>query len=118
MLEPVNIWFHDAVPVDYDRDGRMDLVLVNVYHTMILFTRATRGPNRAPVAIAGSDYSRTFASQLDDNDCGELGPSFDPDLDRLTFEWLDQSGRIVDTRETLCTGILPSGTYTFRPICP
>ena len=112
--EPVNTWFHDAVPVDYDRDGRMDLVVVNYYYTMILLTRAARGPNLPPVAIAGPDYTISYENQFDEDDCGGPGPSFDPNLDRLTFEWLDGSGRIVDRREVLCAPDLPAGTYTFR----
>ena len=112
--EPVNVWFHDAAPVDYDRDGRMDLVLVNYYQTMILFTRAARGPNLAPVAIAGPDYTIPYHAQFDEDDCGGAGPSFDPNLDRLTFEWLDRNGRIVDRGEVLCAPDLPAGTYTFR----
>jgi hypothetical protein len=112
--EPVNTWFHDAVPVDYDRDGRMDLVVVNYYYTMILLTRAARGPNLPPVAIAGPDYTISYENQFDEDDCGGPGPSFDPNLDRLTFEWLDGSGRIVDRREVLCAPELPAGTYTFR----
>ena len=110
---PVNIWFDDAVPVDYDRDGRMDLVLTNWYHTMVLLNRATRGPNLAPVAIAGSDYTRTYQSQFGDEECGGRGPSYDPNLDQLTFEWLDANGRIADTGEVLCPGILSPGVHTF-----
>ena len=110
---PVNIWFDDAVPVDYDRDGRMDIVLVNYWHTLVLFSRAARGPNLAPVAVAGPDYTRGYANQFDDECDGGRGPSFDPNLDALTFEWLDQNGRIVSTEETMCPGILNPGTYTF-----
>lgn len=110
---PVNIWFHDAVPVDYDRDGRMDIVLVNYWHTMVLFSRAARGPNLAPVAVAGPDYTRGYAQQFDDECDGGRGPSFDPNLDPLTFEWLDQNGRIVTTEETMCPGILSPGTHTY-----
>jgi hypothetical protein len=110
---PVDIWFDDAVPVDYDRDGRMDIVLVNYWHTMVVFSRAARGPNLAPVAIAGPDYTRSYLRQFDDECEGGRGPSFDPNLDPLTFEWLDQNGRIVSTAETLCPGILNPGTHTY-----
>jgi hypothetical protein len=63
------------------------------------------------VAVAGPDYTITYAAQFEVEDCGGRGPSFDPNLDRLTFEWLDQNGRIVDTGEVLCT-TLPGGTHT------
>ena len=111
---PVNIAFDAAAPVDYDRDGRMDLVIVNYSHTMVLFTRSSRGPNVAPVAISGPDYTIPYQAQFpDEPDCGGPGPSYDPNLDALTFEWRDESGRIVATGEVLCTAPYPSGTHTF-----
>ena len=57
--EPVNIWFHDAAPVDYDRDGRMDLVVVNYYHTMDPLRRARRG---APTSRLSPSPDRTTRS--------------------------------------------------------
>ena len=112
--DKVNIEFDAAAPVDYDRDGRMDLVVVNFHHTMVLFTRASRGPNLAPVAIAGPDYTLPFERQFpaEPDDCGGSGPSYDPNLDALTYEWRDASGRIIDTRAVLCAVPFPSGTHT------
>jgi hypothetical protein len=111
--ERVNTVFYDARPVDYDRDGRMDVVIVNYWRTMVLLSRATRGQNLPPVADAGPDYSTSYENQFgQDDDCGGGGPSYDPNLDPLTFEWLDASGRIISTEATLCNPILSSGTQT------
>jgi hypothetical protein len=110
--ERVNIVFHDARPVDYDRDGRMDVVVVNYWHTMVLFSRAARGQNLPPVADAGPDFTTSYERQFgDDDDCSGGGPSYDPNLDPLTFEWLD-SGRIISTHAYLCRPMLGSGTHT------
>jgi hypothetical protein len=111
--EPVNITISDAKPVDYDRDGRMDVVLVNYWHTMVLFSRATRGQNFPPVPDAGPDYSISYENQFGDFECEGNGASYDPNLDALTFEWVDETGRIVSTRGILCGPALSPGTHTF-----
>jgi hypothetical protein len=114
--EPVNVSFHDAEVLDFDQDGRMDLVLANYWHTMVLFTRAARGPNLAPVALTVPGYTVPYDDQLEVGDCGETGgPSYDPNLDRLTYEWRDQRDRIVSTAPFLCIE-LPSGTHVFTLI--
>jgi hypothetical protein len=112
--EPVNTLFHDARPVDYDRDGRMDVVFVNYWRTMVAFSRAARGQNLPPVAEAGPDYSTSYDRQFghENDDCGANGPSYDPNLDPLTFEWLDAGGRIISTDALLCNPIFSSGTQT------
>ena len=38
---------------------------------------------------------------------------YDQNLDALTFEWRDESGRIIDTGAVLCAGPFPSGVHTF-----
>ena len=111
--EPVNIRYFDAEPVDYDRDGRLDLVLVNQWHTMVLYSRAQRGANFAPVAIAGPDRAWGYEAAFDDTECDDIGPSYDPNLDTLTYEWLDANGRIVRTQPTMCLPRLNPGTHTF-----
>lgn len=111
--EAVNIRLHDAEAVDYDRDGRMDLIIASAWHTMVLYSRAQRGPNFAPIADAGRDQTYGYERAFDDTECDEYGPSYDPNLDPLTFEWLDASGRIFRQQATLCVPLLNPGTHTF-----
>jgi hypothetical protein len=110
----INIGWEDSEAVDYDRDGRMDLVISTSYYSMVLLNKAQRGENLPPVVLVrpvtveyGNQYEveGTYAS-----DAG----SFDPNLDDLVYEWTDSEGRIIGDWAVFSWGSpLPPGTYPF-----
>ncbi|PYR88403.1 MAG: hypothetical protein DMF84_28370 [Acidobacteria bacterium] len=63
---------------------------------MVLFNRKARGPNLAPVADRFRDISISYSDQFIQDEL-ELTPtrSYDPNLDPVTYRWLDASGADV-----------------------
>jgi hypothetical protein len=111
----INIGWGASEAVDYDRDGRMDLVISTWDYTMVLLNKAERGENLAPVVLV-RPVTVEYGSQFDvegtyTSDAG----SFDPNLDELVYEWTDSEGRIIGDWAVFSWGNpLPPGTYPFK----
>ena len=111
----INIGWEDSEAVDYDRDGRMDLVISTSYYSMVLLNRAARGENLPPVVLVRPvtvEYGNQF--QVEGTYASDAG-SFDPNLDQLVYEWTDSEGRIIGDWAVFSWGsALPPGTYPFK----
>jgi hypothetical protein len=115
VVRRLNISFAEAIPVDIDGDALIDVVLNGSgYAGMELFNRGTAGPNLPPVADAGSDITVPYQAQF-----GTPGVSltavrsYDPNLDALSYVWMDAAGAVRGTSVTLAiTGLTP-GTYSY-----
>jgi len=112
----INVSFEAAVAADVDRDGLLDVVLTTQadYAAMVLFNRRAPGPNVAPVADRFRDVTISYSDQFLIDEL-ELTPvrSYDPNLDPVTYRWLDASGVEVGSggRLPICCRAL--GTYHF-----
>jgi len=109
----VNISFGAAAAADMDRDGLLDVVLTgNQFAAMVLFNRKAAGPQLAPVAVL-DDLTLTYSEQF--TDAGEEWEtrSYDPNLDALTFRWVDASGAEVATGNLIRACCYGPGTYPF-----
>jgi hypothetical protein len=105
-------WF-DARPVDFDRDGRMDVVVGTWAHTMVLLSRPARGENHAPVADAGAAVTVRYEWQYEQDNRVGSGRSYDPDLDPLSYEWRDELDRIVSTEPAFDWPTRNPGSYFY-----
>ena len=112
----LNIGWSDAEAVDYDRDGRMDVVMADWYRVLILLNRAERGPNLPPVVLTGSPHTLGYGSQFEQEGSGGTDSgSYDPNLDPLVYEWTDSQGKIISTEQWFSWWpALPPGDYSFR----
>jgi len=113
----INVGFNAAAAADMDRDGLLDVVLTSFsldYAAMVLFNRKARGPNLAPVADRFRDVTISYSDQFIVDEL-ELTPtrSYDPNLDPVTYRWLDASGAEVGSggRLPICCRAL--GAYHF-----
>jgi regulation of enolase protein 1 (concanavalin A-like superfamily) len=78
---------------DLNRDGHTDLITAPA----LTLLNAAPAANRAPTANAGADQQNVFASDL-----LLRGGATDPDSDWLTYQWTDESGRVVGTQPFSC----------------
>jgi FG-GAP-like repeat len=116
-IRRVNIQFTAAVAADMDRDGLVDLVLTGFDHdyaAMVLFNRKAPGPNLAPVADRFRDVTVTYSDQIIEDEL-ELtaSRSYDPNLDPMTYRWLDASGADVASSARLPICCRALGVYHF-----
>jgi hypothetical protein len=117
-LRLVNMpFFIAAAAADFDRDGLVDLVFTGYsldYAAMVLFNRKAPGPNLAPVADRFRDVTVTYSDQFIEDEL-ELTPtrSYDPNLDPVTYRWLDASGTEVVSGGRLPICCRAIGTYHF-----
>lgn len=110
----INIGWEDGEAVDYDRDGRIDVVISRPHYTMVLLNKAERGENLPPVVLVPPvtvDYGTQF--EVEGTYTSDAG-SFDPNLDELVYEWTDSEGRIIGDWAVFSWGrALPPGIYPF-----
>jgi hypothetical protein len=111
--QEVNVSWQDAAAVDYDRDGRLDVVLTRWDMLMVILARAERGGNLAPIVEAGGPATVSYAAQFEDEMEFSSGGTYDPNLDSLTYEWTDSSGNVVGIGESLVLPVSDPGTHTF-----
>jgi len=96
---------------DWNRDGLLDIVDAR---EVILNER--RAVNRPPVANAGPDRTFLYHEQFEQRDDGSSlfgNQSYDPDLQRLSFEWRDETGMVIGTNESATFPPKAPGAYTF-----
>jgi hypothetical protein len=115
VVRQINRTFNDAITVDFDGDGLPDVLLNGSgYAAMVLFNRGTAGPNLAPIADAWRDITVPYDAQFQTPGVSVTAVrSYDPNLDPITYQWLDASGAVRSTSSTFdITGFAP-GTYVF-----
>lgn len=110
----INMGWEDGEAVDYDRDGRIDVVISRSHYTMVLLNRAERGENLPPVVLV-SPVTVEYGSQFEvEGTYASDAGSFDPNLDEVVYEWTDSEGRIIGDWAVFSWGsALPPGTYPF-----
>jgi FG-GAP-like repeat len=109
----INVSFVDAVIADIDRDGLPDLFIGTYYYTaMALYNRSAEQPNAAPIAkVWPHDMTVPFTSQFQEDGLTVTATkSYDPNLDPLSFTWLENE-QVIATGDTLYVN-MPAGTHT------
>jgi hypothetical protein len=113
MNRTLNLGFTEALPVDIDKNGLADLYLGTYdYTAMALYNLKAEPANTAPVARAWPhDLTLNFADQFgEDGFTVQANKSYDPDLDPLSYMWLDND-RTIGNRSALYVNMAP-GTHT------
>jgi hypothetical protein len=112
--QPMNLQWVDGERIDYNDDGRIDVIVGTGLQTLVLLSRSQPAPNQPPVADAGADRSIRYESQFEQEepDIQDAG-SYDPNLDPLTFEWRDENGSIISTERAFNWPPRTAGTYAY-----
>jgi VCBS repeat protein/K319-like protein len=115
VARQINLAFRNAVTADVDGDALPDVVLNTAdYAAMVLFNRGAVLPNLPPVADAGRDITVPYQAQFGTPGVSlSARRSYDPNLDPLTYQWLDASGVERSTSVTFNVNGLSPGTYVF-----
>jgi hypothetical protein len=113
MNRTLNIGFTEAMAVDIDRNGLVDLYLGTYdYTAMALYNLNAEPANTPPVAKAWPhDMTMNFAGQFGEDEGFTLqaNKSYDPDLDPLSYTWFE-NGQAIGNSSALYV-ILASGTH-------
>jgi hypothetical protein len=97
MNRQLNIGFYEALAVDIDRDGRVDLYLGTAdYTAMALYNLDAEPANTAPVAKAWPhDLTLNFVDEFgEDGFSLQASKSYDPNLDPLSYTWFENDRAI------------------------
>jgi hypothetical protein len=110
VARQIHLMFRDAIVADVDGDSLPDVVLSTAtYAAMVLFNRGSVGANLPPIADVGRDITIPYQAQSGAPGVSVSGErSYDPNLDPLTYQWIDASGTQLGTSVTFdITGFSP-----------
>ena len=84
---------------DFNRDGLPDLITAVTAGAVDVILNERNSTNHAPTVDAGADQTIEWADQLLEYSPNVLATGADPDLHRLTYEWRDEAGTVLESYE-------------------
>jgi hypothetical protein len=106
----------DASPihiVDFTRDGLPDIVMPTTNGAFDVIVNRRNSVNHVPTVDAGPDQTIEYAFQFGDLPWEIAAVGADSDLHKLSYDWRDESGAIVEVGRWLRIQGRQHGTYTF-----
>jgi hypothetical protein len=109
----LNVRWDQAYTADVNRDGLSDIVFAQYEHPgMVVYSLPSRGSNFAPVISGVNDVTFSYAAEFDEEELGlYAGSTYDPNLDPLTYQWVDNHGAVIGSDVRLSLYGRAPGTY-------
>ena len=82
---------------DFNRDGLPDLITAATTGAVDVIVNERNSTNHSPTVDAGPDQTLEWADQLLEYPPSVLASGADPDLHRLSYEWRDEAGNVVES---------------------
>ena len=114
----LNVRWDQAYAADVNRDGLSDIVFAQYLHPgMIVYSLTSRGENFAPVISGLNDLTFPYTAEFDEDELGLFaGSTYDPNLDPITYEWVDDHGSVIGSDVRLPLYGRAPGTYSITLI--